>query len=243
MSDIYERRDLKKESLFSVHRSEETVKSFDAQEMFRQSDMYMQSQQTMPTFLEDHTRQKVISKEQLKNAIYSEKLSRQESAEEHTPEDFFYTPGVAASAISQYNEEKKRMSLGEYEKKEYRLTGREFILPPIFSLGDEDEFLGGRIARVMLRRDELIRDIKAGGSRLSHEGLKKRASDQILLDYVNDIIDTFMKANGVSERADEAVDKKEQESAREHMKTALKEYETYVRSPDAGGSFDDEGVG
>ncbi len=173
--------------------------------------------------------QRVLVSDMKKKATHSGKQSKQEkAANERNEFNIWYNQDAAKSVLNAYKAKAQEIKDGQAEVKEYTCTGQEFILP----LGAEDAQEGpaSNIVKVMLERDRLTNMIKSTPVGKSPYAKAKRACDEKLLAYMNDMIDTYMKANKVDQKTGGEPKEKEVKAAKEHMALAMEKYEMFARN-------------
>ncbi len=176
-------------------------------------------------------KQKVLSSDMKKKASHSGKQSDQEKAANKRAEfNIQYDHDTATSVLSTYKEKAKDIKEGRSEAEAYTCTGKEFLLPPVDA--EVEAGPAQRIVKVMLERDRLTNIIKNTPVGKSPYAKAKRTCDEKLLGYMNDLINTYMKANNVDQKTGGTLKEKEVKAAKEHMALAMEKYEMFARNYD-----------
>lgn len=164
-----------------------------------------------------------------KKATHSGKQSNQEKAANERAEfNIQYDHDTAASVLDTYKTKAQEIKDGDADAQEYTCTGKEFLLPPVDA--DVEEGPAENIVKVMLERDRLTNIIKNTPVGKTPYAKAKRACDEKLLAYMNDMINTYMKASNVDQKTGRAVKASEVEAAKNHMALAMEKYEMFARN-------------
>ncbi len=222
-----------------TNNAEETKSAFDNLQiiMYDQEAFEGEIQQDV---LKDKQAQRQAETDRLIKKSHSGKESDQEKAANarKTFGDFQYNTDTAKNIMTAYLEKKeayendKMTAKEEIDYEKYKPTGKELLLMPGNNMqgGPTDD-----IVNLMMKRDILKKELK---EKLKHPTIhdeSKRKFQSRLLEYMEDAINTFFKANGVSYGKDgkaKNLSAKERDAARQHLALAMEKYEIAARNFD-----------